>query len=137
MADVVSGYLSIIDDQLPLIAERLRTVQILAKPAIDVIQTWDSVDTLIYCDPPYVPHTRHSGSLNVYGYEMTESQHRDLATVLNQCKGKVVLSGYPSKLYDKLYRKWHRDEFDIANHAAGAKKKGREIECVWRNFGSS
>lgn len=136
MADVVSGYLSIIDEQLPHITERLRTVQIVAKPAVDVIRVWDGKDTLIYCDPPYVPDTRHSGSLEVYGYEMTESQHRDLAAVLKKCKGHVVLSGYPSKLYDTLYRGWHRVEFDIANHAAGAKTKSREVECVWRNYAS-
>ena len=34
MADVVSGYLSMIDAQLPLIVARLRTVEILCRPAI-------------------------------------------------------------------------------------------------------
>jgi DNA adenine methylase len=102
MADVVSGYLSMIDEQLPFIAERLRTVQIIEKPAVDVIETWDSENTLIYCDPPYVPDTRHSGSLDVYGYEMTVAQHRELAAVLNNCKSRVVLSRYPSELYDSL-----------------------------------
>ena len=51
MADVVSGYLSTIDEQLPMIVERLRTVEILRRPAMDVIRKWDSPETLVYCDP--------------------------------------------------------------------------------------
>src|SRR5262249_51173852 len=65
MADVVSGYLSMIDEQLPLIIERLRRVEVVCRPALDVIRTWDSPDTLIYCDPPYVHETRHEGSRDV------------------------------------------------------------------------
>jgi len=133
MADVVSGYLSMVDEQLPLIIERLRSVQIIQRPAIDVIRTWDSAETLIYCDPPYVPGTRHQGSREVYGCEMSVTDHKDLAAVLHACKGRVVLSGYPSDLYDDLYAAWRRLEFDIANHAAGGRSKSRKKETIWMN----
>src|SRR5207237_9890593 len=53
MADVVSGYLSTIDEQLPLIVQRLRSVEIVNRPALDVIRTWDSKDSLFYCDSAY------------------------------------------------------------------------------------
>lgn len=134
MADVVSGYLSAIDEQLPLIVERLRTVEILRRPAIEVIQKWDSPQTLIYCDPPYVPSTRQQNSREVYGREMSEEDHEELASVLSKCRSRVVLSGYPSRLYDKLYSAWKRAEFDIANHAAGGRRKERERECLWMNY---
>jgi DNA adenine methylase len=55
----------------------------------------------IYCDPPYVHETRHESSRDVYGVEMTEKNHRELAQVLRDCKAKVVLSGYPSPPYDE------------------------------------
>lgn len=134
MADVVSGYLSMIDEYLPLIVERLRPVQILSRPAVDVIQRWDSEKTLIYCDPPYLPSTRQANSRAVYGQEMSEDLHREVAECLNSCVGKVVLSGYPSDLYDELFADWWRIDYDIANHAAGGKKKEREQECLWLNF---
>jgi DNA adenine methylase len=134
MADVVSGYLSMIDEQLPAIIERLRTVEIVCRPAIDAIRMWDGVETLIYCDPPYVPSTRHEGSRSVYGHEMTEDDHRRLATVLQSCRSKVVLSGYPSPLYDELYRDWRSTQFDIANHAAGGELKARKQEMLWMNW---
>lgn len=136
MADVVSGYLSTIDEQLPPIIERLRRVQIVSRPAVEVIRTWDSPDTLIYCDPPYVPETRHEGSREVYGVEMSEGDHRELAAVLNSCQAKIVLSGYPSALYKELYRSWRTVRFDIANHAAGGRKKARKQEVLWLNYDS-
>ena len=133
MADVVSGYLSMIDEELPLIIERLRRVQIMNRPAVQLISAYDSPTTLFYCDPPYLHETRHKGSRDVYGYEMSEAQHRELAATLNQVKGTVVLSSYPSPLYDELYRNWRRVVIDIANHAAGGKAKARKQEILWLN----
>lgn len=132
LADVVSGYLSAIDEELPKIVERLRGVQILCRDAIEVIQKWDSGDTLFYCDPPYPHRTRESTS--VYACEMSDEDHRRLAGVLNSCKGRVILSGYPSDLYDELYQGWSQVSFDIANHAAGGESKSRKTEVLWMNF---
>lgn len=134
MADVVSGYLSTIDEQLPLIVQRLRTVEIVNRPARDVIRTWDAKETLFYCDPPYVHETRHQASRHVYGVEMTEDEHRKLADILRSCKGKVMLSGYPSDLYNELYPEWRTVAFDIANHAAGGRSKARKQETIWMNW---
>lgn len=134
MADVVSGYLSMIDEQLPFIIERFRTVQILSRPAIEVIQTWDAPDTLIYCDPPYVSSTRHETSRSIYGYEMSDEEHRELASVLKKCESKIVVSGYPSPLYDEVYQDWRVISFDIANHSAGGKTKARKQETLWINW---
>lgn len=134
MADVISGYLSSIDEVLPRIIDRLRMVQILCRPALDVIKTWDVPDTLIYCDPPYVHSTRHSQSRDVYGVEMSDDDHRQLAEVLHECRSKVVLSGYRSTLYDELYGAWRVESFDIANHAAGGRKKAHETEVLRMNF---
>ena len=134
MADVVSGYLSSIDDVLPVVIERLRTVQIVNRPAIEVIHYWDSPETLFYCDPPYLPETRAIGCHDIYGVEMSEADHRQLTEVLKTCKGKVVVSGYRSALYEELYRGWRCVHFDVANHASGGEKKRRQTECLWLNW---
>lgn len=119
---------------LPQIIDRLRRVQILCQPAIQAINRFDHEDALIYCDPPYLHETRDQNSRDVYGVEMTEDEHRQLAEMLNRCKSKVVLSGYPSRLYDELYAGWHRVEFDVANHSAGGRKKARKRETLWMNW---
>jgi DNA adenine methylase len=64
MADVVAGYLSSIDKELPQIIDRLRQVQITDRPALDVIRTWDGPETLTYCDHPTStkPATRRAGT---------------------------------------------------------------------------
>jgi DNA adenine methylase len=134
MADVVSGYLSMIDEELPRIVERLRTVQIVQRPALDVIRTWDGPETLIYCDPPYLHSTQHEGSRSIYGCEMSEGDHRELADVLKRCQSRIILSGYPSDLYDELYRQWKAVEFDMPNHAAGGRSKARKQETIWLNW---
>ena len=134
MADVVSGYLSAIDDQLPVIIDRLRTVQIMCRPACDLIREWDSPDTLVYADPPYVLESRAIGCRNVYGHEMSDQDHRDLAVVLKSCQAKVILSGYPSELYDELYSDWRLITFDMPNHASGNATKRQATECLWLNW---
>ena len=53
---------------------------------------------------------------------------------LNQIQGKAIVSGYPSELYERLYSAWRRQDFDIANHAAGGDEKRRMTEVLWMNY---
>lgn len=133
MAGDVNAWWTAIDS-LPLIVDRIRRVQITCRSAFDLIPRFDHADGLIYCDPPYVHSTRCHGSTRVYHTEMTDEEHVQLAGLLGECESRIVLSGYRSPLYDKLYEGWRRVEFDIANHAAGGRRKKREVECLWMNF---
>ena len=133
MAGDVNAWWTAIEG-LPQIIDRLRRVQILCRPAVEAIGRFDHPESLIYCDPPYLHSTRSQGATDVYGVEMSDDEHRELANVLHRCQGRVVLSGYGSRLYDELYAGWRRVEFDIANHAAGGRKKARKTECLWMNF---
>jgi DNA adenine methylase len=65
---------------------------------------------------------------------MTEADHGELLDTLCQCQGKVMLSGYPCALYDRMLKGWSRHPFDLPNNAAGGKRKKRETEVVWCNF---
>jgi DNA adenine methylase len=121
-------------DQLPEIISRLKRVQILCQPALKAIKRFDDEECLIYCDPPYLPETRDPNSRDVYGIEMTVRDHEELASLLLNCRSNVAVSGYPSKLYDRLYRNWNKITFDIANHASGAETKDREFEVLWFNW---
>src|SRR5208282_2081554 len=48
-----------------------------------------------------------------------------------ECKGKVMLSGYPSALYESALGKWRRHTFELRNNAAGGEKKRRMTEVLW------
>jgi DNA adenine methylase len=128
MADNVSAWLSSIDENLPLVIERLRQVQVNQENALDFIANFDGPDSLIYCDPPYVHSTR--GSNNNYQHEMSDAQHAQLSVLLNNCKGKILLSGYRCDLYDKLYEGWECMELETNNKQSGRKV----VECLWRNY---
>lgn len=115
---------------LAAIAERLRGVVIENRDASEVIRQHDSTETLHYVDPPYPLSTRKQGSPYCgkgYRFELTDTQHRELASVLHSVKGMVVVSGYACELYDAdLYPDWQR--ITRASHADGAQKR---TEILW------
>jgi DNA adenine methylase len=117
---------------LPAVYHRLRRVAVLNRPAVEVIRSQDGPETLFYCDPPYLHSTRTARA--VYSHEMTQAQHRELLNVLLRCTGNVMLSGYPSALYDDMLAGWTRHTFDRPNNAAGGSVKDRETEVLWCNF---
>ena len=84
------------------------------------------------CDPPYLPETRES--LNTYSQEMSIDDHIELADALNAFKGKALISGYPSRLYSKLYKNWRCEKKKIPNHASQQKVKPIKSELLWCNF---
>lgn len=133
MNEQASAWLTAIEG-LPAVHERLNRVVILNRPAIDVIDGQDGADTLFYLDPPYLHETRATKS--DYAFEMTETQHFDLLKQLAGIKGKFLLSGYRSAMYDADAKRfgWRRVDFDLPNNASGGESKRRMTECVWMNY---
>lgn len=130
MSGVVSRWLGGIE-ALEAIATRLIRVQIENRPATEVIELYDSPKTLFYCDPPYLHSTR--GDSKAYSFEMNEDQHRALASVLNECKGMVAVSGYDHPVMERLFskRRWYKTPgADRTIHST----KGTRQEVLWTNF---
>ena len=117
---------------LPELAERLKEVFIFNKNATEVIQAFNTNDVLLYVDPPYLLETRVSKT--VYSSELSTDDHIELSYLLNNFKGKAILSGYASPLYSRLYKNWTVDKKKIANHASQKAKKDKKEEFVWKNF---
>jgi len=111
------------------LVERLSGVVIESRNAIEVINHHDGSDTLHYVDPPYTACTRSAHSKKTYRYEMSDAEHEELAEALNAVKGKVLISGYRSELYDSLYPGWLR--FDRPSLADGARVR---TESIWLNY---
>lgn len=128
MNEQASAWLSAIDG-LPEVHNRLKRVVIYNEDAVNVIKREDTVNTLIYCDPPYVSSTRTSK--DVYDYEMADLQHEELLNVLKKCVGTIMISGYDCELYNDLLTGWQKHEFDLANHVSGENIKRRMTEVLW------
>jgi DNA adenine methylase len=133
MDEQASAWLGAVEG-LPTVHDRLRRVVVLNRPALEVITSQDGPDTLYYCDPPYLPATRESK--DVYRHEMAREHHPDLLDALAGIRGKFLLSGYPSELYNAAAEKhgWNRHDFNLPNNAARGANKRRMIECVWSNY---
>lgn len=131
MPDYLRAYV----ERVPPCADRLAGVSLECRDALDVIGDYGRhPDVLLYVDPPYLGATRSAN----YAHEMlSEDAHRALAAALAECAAAVVLSGYPSPLYDDLYANWHRVEFPAwtGNGIRDGRTKvdGDRTEILWSN----
>lgn len=132
MALAASKWLTRIDGLFDIV-ERLMTIQIECRDALEVIELYDNSDMLFYVDPPYVHSTREKERAYRKDLEMTDDQHRELANLLHCCAGKVAISNYDSMLYRELYEDWkmHRSPPTLAHTG---RIKDLRFECLWTNF---
>ena len=81
---------------------------------------------LVYSDPPYLTATRTSSRR--YRYDYSERDHVALLALLTGLPCPVILSGYPSALYDEQLAGWRTLELQVMNQA------GVRTEKLWFNF---
>lgn len=117
-------------DHLWPIVRRLKQVHIECDDALNIIQRYDEPSTLFYIDPPYVHSTRgERWRSSAYSFEYTDEDHRKLSGALQSIKGMAIVSGYPSNLYDDLYKDWR-----IVARASSKDNGIRETtEVLWMN----
>lgn len=131
--DYLAAYVRRIDE----CAARIAGVTLESRPAIELIADYGQhPNVCLYLDPPYLASTRGWG--NNYAHELrTDDEHRELASAVVNCRAAVVLSGYPSDLYDDLYDGWHRLEMRAwtGNGIRGDRTKtdGERTEVLWSN----
>ena len=81
---------------------------------------------LVYSDPPYLRGTRKSSRR--YRYDYDDADHATLLTLLKGLPCAVMVSGYPSVLYEELLCGWRSVSLQVMNQA------GVVTEKVWFNF---
>ena len=70
---------------------------------------------LVYSDPPYLLQTRKS--LRRYRHDYEEADHVALLELLQGLPCKVMISRYPSALYDTHLAGWRSLSLQVMNHA--------------------
>jgi hypothetical protein len=107
----------------------------LVKVRGDALKFLDTFDyaaagrVLIYADPPYLHETRTSRKR--YAHELSDRQHVELLDRLKASPASVILSGYPSQLYDEHLPGWNTYEFQVMTRG------GPRTEKLWLNFTAS
>jgi len=119
---------------LAAVIDRFRGVVIESRPAEQVCAAHDEPTTLHYLDPPYLPSTRSDksrkggGAYHAYRHEMTAEDHDAMLGWAQRLVGMVIISGYPSDLYDNRLAGWRRVYRDAL--ADGARPR---TEVLWIN----
>lgn len=111
-------------------ASRLKEAQIENMDAVELIRQHNDKDKLIYCDPPYVKSSLVSEH---YKYDFTIDNHKVLIEAIKNHKGKVMVSGYESTLYNRELADWPQIRKETKVGITSLKKSNR-TEVIWCNF---
>lgn len=118
-------------DRLHLVADRLADAIVDNRDAVDAIRHFaDRSDAVIYADPPYLATTR-TGPGGYHVDRPEETHHRELAKALHETDAFVILSGYPSPLYEELFADWH--QIEKATSANFGTTDRDRTEVLWTN----
>jgi DNA adenine methylase len=87
--------------------------------------------TVVYCDPPYLFACRADPGRRYYRQEFGNVwQHLALLELLCDLKARVLISGYPSPIYERNLSAWRRIDYGTATRG------GPVTESLWCNFES-
>ncbi|EKS6336744.1 TPA: DNA adenine methylase [Enterobacter cloacae] len=106
-------------------------IDLVRADAVDYLNHYDfyrAGRVLIYADPPYMPETRTSRAR--YRHEYSVADHERLLSCLVSLPRNVsvILSGYPSHLYDERLTGWRSKEFQAMTRG------GVRTEKIWMNY---
>lgn len=127
------GYLAAYVERMAACAERLHHVSLESLPALDIIRKYGSQPkACLYVDPPYLGESRTDGG-GGYRLEMrSHDEHLEMLWELMGCQATVVVSGYPSALYDDALAGWDRMAIETMTGQAKSSNRAR-TEVLWSN----
>lgn len=84
-------------------------------------------ELVVYCDPPYLLHTRRDGA-PVYHREWGDEEHMRFLLLVMRLTCRVIVSHLPCEEYATALHAWHTFTFQNAT------RRGLQTEQVWCNF---
>lgn len=130
--DIDAETVEVFNQDNPDFLERLAdTLFIDIGDAVEFLRCFDYASAgrvLIYADPPYLLETRTSAAR--YRHEYTVADHQRLLRCLMSLPENVsvILTGYPSQLYDNTLTGWRSREFQAMTRG------GVRTEKIWMNY---
>lgn len=122
------------------VAERLQRVCWERCDAAELITRMATApDVVVYLDPPYLADTRRGRDRQRpadYLSDMGEPvDHIRLAAAAKATPATVILSGYPSDLYEDLYEDWWYTDVAVTVHSSNSatRERGKRTERIWMN----
>ncbi len=113
---------------LTKVKERLRSVNIEHKDFADLIKVYDRKNALFYLDPPY------TGTEKYYDSPFTSDDHKRLKSILDNLKGRFILSYNDCPMIRELYSDYNIDSVSRKNTLAGNNNSHPYDEVIIRNY---
>ncbi len=119
------------------VSRRLARVQIENADARDLIAKYsDDPSAVIYMDPPYVASARHR--MGAYRCDVPDDEfHEVLSSIVEGARAHVLISGYPSPLYSRLFGHWHKKTINVTSTTnvttATSGSRVEAVEVLWSN----
>lgn len=109
-------------DYLSEVTERLKNVVIENKDFADLIKVYDRPKALFYCDPPYYKTEKYYTAV-----EFKQEQHIQLRDILNNIKGKFILSYNDCDFIRQLYNGYNIIEIDRQHNLKSDGSRFKEL----------
>lgn len=94
------------------------------------IVRFDSPETIFFADMPYcLPDKRE-----YYQTSFTLDDHKVLAELLNNIKGRALVSHYKDNIISGLYLGWNRYEYQSFKGSSNSSVKPKNVEVLYCNF---
>lgn len=107
-------------ERIPLAIERLKMASLECRSALEVIDLWDSPQSLCYLDPPYV------GTEQGHYKGFTQADLDIFIAKIEDGKGSFILSGYENPAYPKS---WERHEIETTTRIGHSRNTGTKEGC--------
>lgn len=133
MSKSVSDMLSSIDGLLE-VHNRLSTVTVVNRDAIDLINEYDRDNAFFYCDPPYEWSTRTTAR---YECDMSVDEHYNFVRAIVHRKAKFLVSGYNCDTYCYLEENGFKRVDFVVNTIDGNAVPKEKTESLWMNYDKS
>lgn len=111
--------------KLPEVIKRMKNVYVFNKPVLETIAAYDNDKVLMFVNPPLL-----ADLVDVKENELSTNEHIKLWEMLNQFRGKVIISALPSVLYKRLYHSDHGWRCIWKK----TKVKNVNMDCIWCNY---
>ncbi len=120
------------------IAMKLKKCQILNEDGVEVMRKFDSNETFMFVDPPYLSSTVRSKN-RIYANDYDDTLHERLLDFALKAKSKIMIASYPNEMYDELLKHgWVRidkEKLIYAGHYTNKRKKlSRRAESLYLNY---
>lgn len=126
-----------LEERAPEVHRKLQGISIREADALEVLaEKGTERDRFIYLDSPYLPETLGSAK-QLYQIQFSEEEHLRMLELAKEAKAKIMISGYPSSLYDQTLLvdpRWKSYVLATPRRTSSPRDKTLGCEIIWVNY---